>query len=214
MRAPARGNPRLVLGSASPRRADLLRQVGLEFEQVVSPEAEPRHEGDAPAEHVLASAAFKARSVAALLRRRGGAQAIVIGADTIVCLGDQVLGKPAGEVDARRMLRALAGHTHRVYTGVVLVCPDGRELAACEETRVTMGRLEEAEIAAYVASGEPLDKAGAYAVQGRGARFVERLEGCYYNVVGLPLARTCALLGQAGYDFSVLPPLERTELNG
>lgn len=199
--------PRLVLGSASPRRAALLRQVGVPFEQIVSPVEEPAHESGTPQEHVVGSARFKARAVAGELGD-GRSRAIVLGADTVVCLDNQVLGKPVDDGDAARMLRALSGRAHTVYTGVVLVCPDGRELSACEATRVYMVPLTELQIAWYIASGEPMDKAGAYAVQKHGGRFVERLEGCYYNVVGLPLARACSLLAEAGFDFRAvqLPP--------
>lgn len=201
--------PRLVLASASPRRAALLGQVGLPFEQLVSPLAEPSPDGESPRQHVLNSALFKARAVVEVLGP-GGADAIVLGADTIVCLGDEVLGKPADQDDAARMLRALSGRIHTVYTGVALVGPQGRELSACEATRVHMAPLSESQIGWYIASGEPMDKAGAYAVQGHGGRFVERLEGCYYNVVGLPLARTCSLLAQAGFDFGAVQlPLKK-----
>jgi len=199
--------PRLVLASASPRRAALMRQLDLPFEQIVSPLDEPSPGDESPREHALVSALFKARAVAGKLGD-GGGRAIVLGADTVVCLDDEVLGKPVDQGDAARMLRALSGRAHTVYTGVALVCPEGRELSACEETRVYMTPITEPQIARYVASHEPMDKAGAYAVQGRGGRFVERLEGCYYNVVGLPLARLCSLLAEAGFNFGAvqLPP--------
>ena len=197
----------LVLGSASPRRADLLRQIGLDFVQVVSPEEEPPIEGGDPREHVLHSAAAKAaavrRHVAATRPELRGAP--VLGADTVVVLGDTMLGKPDGPGGAASMLRRLSGRGHSVCTGLALFLP-GDEGAApvreCVETRVRFGRLTEGDIAAYVAGGEPLDKAGAYGIQGGGARFIEHIEGCYYNVVGLPLFRLCRILGQAGFDLN------------
>ena len=198
-----RSLPRLILGSASPRRAALLRQLGLEFERLVCPDDEPDVGGSEPAEHALGAARAKARAVARLARERGRRRgAIVIGADTVVCVGRVVLGKPADPADAARMLRLLSGRSHQVYTGVVLVTEDDRELEDCSVTRVHMRALSEADVRAYVHSREPLDKAGAYGIQGLGARFIEHIEGCYYNVVGLPLARLSALLEEAGYDFS------------
>lgn len=200
---------RIVLASASPRRAALLKQVGVPFEQMVSPLDEPTPGDEGPKAHVLASALFKARAVAQLLRDACDSRPI-LGADTVVCLGDAVLGKPADAEDAARMLRALSGRAHTVYTGVALLLHRGRERTCCEATRVYMSRLSEADISWYIASGEPMDKAGAYAVQGHGGRFVERLEGCYYNVVGLPLALVCNLLAEAGFSFGAvkLPPVK------
>ncbi|MBZ5515924.1 MAG: Maf family protein, partial [Acidobacteriia bacterium] len=115
--------------------------------------------------------------------------ALVLAADTIVVAGNEILGKPADAADAARMLRVLSGATHRVITGVSLVtAPDRVEAARCETTLVTFRRLEEEEIANYLASGEPFDKAGAYGIQGLASKFVTRIEGCYFNVVGLPVA--------------------------
>ena len=201
-------NPAIVLASASPRRADLLRQLRIPFEQLVSPVEEPAPRGrDAEAFAVL-SATVKASAVAALLGRPGKAPearrrgpALVIGADTVVCCEDRILGKPGSREEAVSTLRLLAGRRHTVCTGVALVGPaPGRIDTACETSRVRLSAMSETAIAAYVDSGEPLDKAGSYAIQGRGARFVEHVEGCYYNVVGLPLARLCSLLQSAGYD--------------
>lgn len=199
--------PMLVLGSASPRRADLLRQIGLDFVQVVSPEEEPPIAGDDPQGHVRLSAEFKAtavrRHVAAT--RPDLAAAPVIGADTVVVLDGQMLGKPDDPAEAAAMLRRLSGRDHSVCTGLALWLPGsdgGTLLQDCVETAVRFGRLDEADIAAYVAGGEPLDKAGAYGIQGGGARFIEHIEGCYYNVVGLPLFRLCRMLGQAGFDLN------------
>jgi septum formation protein len=117
----------------------------------------------------------------------------VLGADTTVTLDEHILGKPEDAADAARMLRLLSGRTHRVITGVAVVSAEGTE-AAAEVTAVSFRTLSEEEIAAYVATGEPMDKAGAYAIQGRAARWIPRIEGCYFNVVGLPIARVCAML--------------------
>jgi len=207
-----RTNPTVVLGSASPRRAALLRQLGIPFEQIVSPTEELPWADEPPSRHVVESARLKAGSVAGLLRTRAaGSEAtdpsvdtVVIGADTVVCLGNTVLGKPRDAVDAAGMLRSLSGRTHQVYTGVALTWLDGRQVSDCVGAAVTMRALSPVDIDEYVATGEPLDKAGAYAIQGRGARFIERVEGCYYTVVGLPLARLSAMLEEAGFDFSAL----------
>jgi septum formation protein len=199
-------NPPLVLGSGSPRRAALLAQLGLPFEQVVSPEPEPVPGDGPPDRHVLDSARAKAAAVRRLVQEHHPAlrSAMVIGADTLVCVGDAPLGKPRHPEEAAAMLRALSGRTHQVYTGVVLIGLDGRQWADVARTQVRMRPLSEADLLGYVDSREPLDKAGAYGIQGLGARFIEHIEGCYYNVVGLPLARLCALLEQAGYDFALL----------
>ncbi|MFT5090936.1 MAG: septum formation protein [Candidatus Latescibacterota bacterium] len=191
---------RLVLASASPRRAELMRQIALPFEVLPSSYEEPSPEGWAPEHFVVDLALNKARSVQRVLHERGEADnAIVIGADTVVCREDAILGKPSSTADAVQMLRGLSGHRHQVYTGLALVAVNGRECSGYEMTEVKMGELSEADIAAYVASGEPLDKAGSYGIQGSAGRFIESVEGCYYNVVGLPLARLCALLNEMGY---------------
>lgn len=191
---------RLVLASASPRRAELMRQIELPFVALPSSFEEPSPTGESPERFVIDLALCKARSVQRLLNARGEAdEVIVIGADTVVCIGGDILGKPAGEVDAAHMLRRLSGERHQVYTGVALVAAEGAERSACEVTQVKMGDISDADIAVYIASGEPLDKAGAYGIQGRAGRFIESIDGCYYNVVGLPLARLCALLNEMGY---------------
>ena len=196
-----------MLASASPRRADLLRQLRIPFEQVVSPVEEPEPDGGDPKAFVIRSATAKARAVAALLDRTGGrpgdrgGSTLVIGADTVVCCEDRVLGKPGSPEEAALTLRWLAGRQHTVCTGVAVLGPaPDRVATACETSRVTLSAMSEAAVISYVATGEPLDKAGSYAIQGLGARFVECVEGCYYNVVGLPLARLCSLLRSAGYD--------------
>lgn len=187
----------LVLGSASPRRAALLRQLALPFTVVPSPVAEPVPATSIPADYALESAEAKARAVAGSV----AADAIVIAADTIVWSNGAILGKPADAAHAASMLGRLSGQVHQVYTGLAL--QSGEQLlreVAC--TQVEMRPLTAADIAAYVASGEPLDKAGGYGIQGLGARFIERIAGCYYNVVGLPLARLCFLLSAVGYNLN------------
>lgn len=187
----------LILGSASPRRAALLRQLALPFTVVPSPVAEPVPATSIPADYALESAEAKARAVA----RSVAGDAIIIAADTIVCSNGAILGKPADAAHAASMLGRLSGRVHRVYTGLAIQSGEQvlREVAC---TQVELRPLTAADIAAYVASGEPLDKAGGYGIQGLGARFIERIAGCYYNVVGLPLARLCVLLSAVGYDLN------------
>ena len=193
---------RIVLASNSPRRKELLRQIGVPFEQIASPVAEPQPGGFDPDRHVVHSARAKARAVRNLLERDGATvgPTIVIGADTVVSVDGDMLGKPADENQSREMLRRLSGRVHQVYTGVVVIRPDCSELAASVVTDVSIKALSPREVENYAASGEPLDKAGAYGIQGLAARFVERVEGCYYNVVGLPLSRLCEMLEEAGYE--------------
>ncbi len=193
----------LVLASASPRRVALLHQLGLKFEQHPSPEEEPAPGTSSPRDHALAAAAAKAAAVHGALRAwRRGSTAIVIGADTVVGLDDGILGKPRDTGDAAAMLQSLSGRRHEVFTGIFLKGPGDREAVDCVRTEVRMRTLSAEEIECYVESGEPMDKAGSYAIQGRGARFVESINGCYYNVVGLPIARLSAMLEELGFDFS------------
>jgi septum formation protein len=214
---PAEGVQRVVLASTSPRRRELLEQVGLSFE-IVPPDAEAEaglHAGRNLSETrqaVEAAARAKAASVAA----RMVPGTLVVAADTVVVLGRKMLGKPRDSERAARMLRHLSGRLHRVLTAVA-VHRAGEEtgLSACEETRVRFRPLSEEEIAAYVSSGEPLDKAGAYGIQGLGALLVERLEGCYFNVVGLPLVALHRLLRASGVDLLAAPEdLPRPERAG
>ena len=172
----------LVLASQSPRRAELLRNAGFRFKLRAKPVEEVRRTGEAPQEYAMRLARDKA--TAAWEDRHE----IVLGADTIVLLGDSVLEKPADAEEARAMLAALSGRQHLVITGVCLRHPRG-EIVDCESTRVWVSPLDPEEIGAYVASGEPMDKAGAYAIQGLASKFVERIEGCYFNVMGLPVPR-------------------------
>jgi septum formation protein len=178
----------ITLASASPRRRRLLEEAGIAFRVEAPDVREEEPERGDPHRVAAANARRKALAV------EGEA---VLAADTVVALGDRLLGKPADEADARRILRLLSGSTHRVVTAVALrVGP--RLLERTVETRVTMGPMSEAEIDAYVASGEPMGKAGAYAVQETGDRFVLRMEGPFDNVVGLPMAAVKALLREAG----------------
>lgn len=174
----------IILASASPRRELLLRQIGLEFRVVPSQVEEVLEPGPESRELVLELAGLKARYVARLHHR-----AIVLGADTAVCCEGQILGKPHDRDDAARMLRLLSGRVHEVVTGVVLRQESaGLVRAEAVTTRVRFRHLSGDEIAGYIATGEPFDKAGAYGIQGYGALLVESIEGCYFNVVGLPLS--------------------------
>jgi septum formation protein len=172
----------LVLASQSPRRAGLLRTTGFSFTVRARPIEEVRHDGESPIDYVRRLAREKAE---AAWERDGE---IVLGADTIVVVGSQVLEKPSDLNDARSMLAALSGRTHTVITGIGLRHAKGAIVDA-ESTLVHFVPLTDEEIDAYVATGEPMDKAGAYAIQGLASKFVDRIEGCYFNVMGLPLAR-------------------------
>ena len=184
----------IVLASGSPRRRQLLEQIGLTgFRVLPSDVDESLPAGLGPGEAVERLSARKGAAVAA--QARPGA--LVIAADTVVALDGAILGKPRDEGEAREMLSALSGRTHQVYTGVSLFHPGGRRTEH-EVTAVTFRHLSQEEIAAYVATGEPMDKAGAYGIQGLGALLVERLEGDYFNVMGLPLCRLGEMLAQFG----------------
>jgi len=175
----------IILASASPRRAEILTKLGLVF--TVRPSAVDENIAAtlSPAEYAVALARRKAGAVAA-----GVHNGIVIGADTIVVLGKEILGKPVSESDAGAMLRKLSGKTHRVFTGFAIVDrPSNRDVVDVETTEVTFRELDEAEIMAYARSGEAIDKAGAYGIQDASAVFAERINGCFYNVVGFPLTR-------------------------
>lgn len=185
---------RVILASSSPRRLQLLQQIGIEAE--VRPAAfDELSTGKMADEVVLTNAVGKCQAVCAAC----GDKVPVIAADTVVVLDGKILGKPKDAADAVRMLTELSGRTHKVLTGVA-VSFDGRQLAEVCETEVIFRTLTAAEIADYVATGEPLDKAGAYGIQGRGAVFVEKINGCYNNVVGLPLTRLHLMLAKLGVD--------------
>lgn len=187
-----------MLASQSPRRRELLETMGFSLDVRPARADESLRPGEDPVAYVLRVAADKARAAAAA----GGE--VVLAADTAVVLGREVLGKPAGEGDARRMLRALSGAAHQVLTGVCVrraAGPGqaGAELAAAVSTEVWFAPLDQSRIDWYVATGEPLDKAGAYAIQGAGGAFVRGVRGSVSNVVGLPLDESLELLGRVGF---------------
>jgi septum formation protein len=185
----------LVLASASPRRRELLAQAGYSFEVRPAHIPEDPCEGEDPIVYVTRLAREKAEAVFRELSANGSAdkELVVLGADTTVTLDNHILGKPEDAADAARMLRMLSGRSHHVITGVAVVTAKGAEVAA-EVTAVRFLTMTDEEIAAYVATGEPMDKAGAYGIQGLAARWIPRVEGCYFNVVGLPLALVSTLL--------------------
>lgn len=188
--------PQLVLASGSPRRRKLLGQLGLDFVIVPSHIEEEEYAHLPPAARVTALARAKAEAVAQSL-----AEAVVVGADTLVVCQGQVLGKPASKAEAEAMLNFLSGKTHEVYTGVAVIGVPGRICReAWERTEVRFRQLNEREIKAYIATGEPLDKAGAYGIQGLGALLVEGINGDFFNVVGLPLVKTAMLLEEFGIN--------------
>jgi septum formation protein len=187
---------RIILASASPRRVELLRMIGLPFEQIIGDVPEETEGAQGPAEHVRILAHRKAEQAA-----RGLSSGLVIGADTVVAIDGDILGKPRDSAGAARMLSRLSGRTHEVFTGVSLVAVDtGATLSDVVRTGVVMRPMSGDDIRRYVATGEPMDKAGAYAAQGLAAPFVERVDGCFYNVVGLPLSRLWEMLTEMGCD--------------
>jgi septum formation protein len=187
--------PRLLLASRSPRRRELLAQLGLVFEVIDVDVPEQRGPGESPAQYVARVARDKA--LAGQRAAAAGTGVVVLGADTEVVLDGEVFGKPADEAAAAAMLRRLAGRSHEVLSAVCCVAGDRVE-SALSVSRVTFGALGEDAIGAYIATGEPFGKAGAYAIQGRAAAFVQRLEGSYSGVMGLPLHETAQLLGHLG----------------
>ena len=188
--------PCIYLASASPRRRELLAQIGVTC-QVLPVDLDESPEPGESAEHYVGRLALdKARAALTLLGK--GECTLILAADTAVVVGADILGKPRDAADAAAMLRRLSGGEHRVLSGVALIGADGRETSALSESRVRMRRIFDAEMAAYWATGEPADKAGGYAIQGRAAVFVEALSGSYSGVMGLPLFETAALLAAAG----------------
>ena len=176
----------MVLASASPRRRELLEQMGMEFEVLVAEIDEQRLPNEKPAELVQRLALEKARAVFK-------PNAIVIAADTVVAIGDEVLGKPKNESDAKAMLKKLQGRNHFVYSGFCVL--DGeKEISEVVATEVVFRKVGDEEVETYVASGEPMDKAGAYGIQGGAAKFISEIHGDYYNVVGLPICRLYTVL--------------------
>ena len=190
---------KIILASSSPRRAEILREAGIAFQIRPTEIDETTLPGEAAQAMVARLAEAKARAAAAQMDA-GMREYIVVGADTTVELGGEILGKPRDSAHAREMLANLSGRTHRVLTGIFLLqLPGNTTRAAVEISAVTFAPLIEKEIDAYVASGEPLGKAGAYAIQGLAGRYIPRIEGCYFNVVGLPLARLYVLLRELGW---------------
>jgi septum formation protein len=196
----------LVLASASPRRRELLTQAGFHFQIHPAHIPEDPHPNEDPIAYVTRLARQKAETIYGEIVGAPGLASetwdsktfdqrslIVLGADTTVTLDNHILGKPESPEDAARILRLLSGRTHRVITGIALVSATQQQVAA-EVTAVQFLTLSEAEIQAYIATGEPMDKAGAYAIQGYAARWIPRIEGCYFNVVGLPIALVSTLL--------------------
>ena len=189
----------LVLASSSPRRAELLRAAGVPFVIRVATVDETRLDGEAADAYVRRLALDKARAVEAAPHE------LVLGADTVVVAGTACLGKPADAADAAAMLRRLAGRSHEVLTGVALVRTGAPVAVDVAATRVTFAPVTEAEVAWYVGTGEPYDKAGGYAVQGLASRFVAAIDGSYANVVGLPVELVCRLIAAAGEDVLAAP---------
>ena len=179
----------LVLASQSPRRAEILRRAGIPFVVRAAAVDETPLAHEKPEEYVRRLAELKARAVPAAPGE------IVLGADTTVAIDGEVLAKPEDAADARRMLRLLSGRRHEVLTGVCLLS-EGRAVCECAATAVWFVPLSDGEIAEYAASGEPMDKAGAYGIQGLASKYVEKIEGCYFNVVGLPVALVYRMLAE------------------
>jgi septum formation protein len=194
--------PRVILASQSPRRRELLTLIGVRHEVL------PAHIDETPFDHELPTAHSErlAREKAALIAARHP-ETLVIGADTVVVINNTILGKPGDQDDARAMLRLLSGRTHVVYTAVAIARDEYID-SEVEAVTVTFRRLSEGDIARYVATGEPDDKAGAYGIQGYGATLIDRIEGDFFAVMGLPLRRMIALCERAGYRYP-FGPLER-----
>ncbi len=180
---------RVILASKSPRRREILTMLGVDFE-IISADADESSTEENPAALVTELSLRKGRAVRELLEKQGtwNAETLIIASDTVVAAEGKILGKPTDEADAARMLRLLSGSTHEVVSGVALLCGD-RELADAEHTGVRFAEMSDTEIDWYVKSGEPADKAGAYAVQGLASLFIKGLDGDYFNVVGLPVYR-------------------------
>jgi nucleoside triphosphate pyrophosphatase len=188
---------KLILASASTRRAEILRDAAIPFTVLSSAVDETPIPGESPHDLVQRLAGAKVELAAA----RAVGPAIVLAADTVVALDEHILGKPRSAEDARKMLRQLSGRTHSVVTGVALIrLPDGERNTFVESTLVHFAQISDEEIDRYIDSDEPFDKAGSYAIQGRAGRYIPRVEGCYFNIVGLPLARVTQALAHMGWS--------------
>jgi septum formation protein len=188
---------KLILASGSPRRAQILRDAGISFVVISSAVDETPYDNETPNQMVQRLADAKAELVAA----RAVGPAILVAADTVVVLDGQILGKPRSTDDARRMLQLFSGRTHSVVTGATVIrLPEMERRQFIETTLVTFAPLSRDEISRYLSTDEPYDKAGAYAIQGHAGRYIPRIEGCYFNVVGLPLARLVATLQELGWS--------------
>ncbi len=190
-------NKKIILGSASPRRRELLSQIGIEFTVRVSEKEEVYH-SETPEEIVKELALMKAKNIAEEIK----ADTVIIGADTVVVLDQKILGKPEDEEDAFRMLKSLQGRPHEVYTGVAVLSRDrekGRLVRShAVKTAVYVHEMTDDEIRSYIATGEPADKAGGYGIQGAFAKYIDRIDGDYYNVVGLPVSYVYQTLKEIG----------------
>lgn len=184
--------PELILASQSPRRRELLAQMGVPFEIIVADTQEAQ--SGSPRELVMENARLKAKAVYEMHKGR-----MILGADTVVCVDGQVLGKPKDREDAFRMLKTLSGREHKVYTGVCLLYADTEDVR-CDETLVHFTPLSDDEILRYIASGEPMDKAGAYAIQGMAGMYVDKIHGSFSNVIGLPMALVRRMLQDAAQN--------------
>jgi septum formation protein len=190
---------KLILASASPRRAEILRNAGFEFEVRPAHVDETILPNEQAQDYVKRLAETKAKAIAELASQQEGG-GYVVGADTVVVIETQIFGKPADADDARRMLRHLSGKSHEVLTGMALLRAADRQVNTnVERTRVEFLPLSEKDIEDYIATAEPFDKAGAYGIQGVGSRFISRIEGCYFNVMGLPVSRLWQMLRPLGW---------------
>jgi septum formation protein len=189
---------KVILASSSPRRAEVLRNAGIEFEVRPADIDETRHPGEPASGYVQRLALEKARAINS---ETSAKNLIVVGADTVVVNQGEILLKPDSAADARRMLRQLSGAVHEVHTGLAVIrMPQKIERVIEAVTSVQFAQLSDAEIDAYIVTGEPFDKAGAYGIQSLGGRYVTRVEGCYFNVMGMPLARLWATLKEFGWS--------------
>jgi septum formation protein len=203
----------LILASASPRRAEILRNAGFDLEVRPAHVDESLRQDESAADYVCRLAEEKVRAIALQLRGQAIPEpSVIIGADTAVVANGEILGKPTSDEDARRMFHILSGKTHEVFTGLALMSMPSQQISVSfEMTRVTFAEISEDEIEEYISTGEPFDKAGGYGIQGRGGRFIPQIEGCYFNVMGLPLARLYAMLRELNADLPAKGDAARTK---